>query len=168
MNEWTDFFWRAIFIRVGATIVMDIYAIILKHFFSIKSLDYGCLGRRIGHFFRGQFYHKNITQTTSLKGEKVIGWITHYLIGITFSALLIFIWGIEWTQNPTIFPALIVGILTVAAPFFIMQPAFGLGIAASKTPNPKVARIKSLLTHTVYGLELYLSALLLKTFLILK
>jgi hypothetical protein len=166
MDEWTIFFLRAVFIGVGATVVMDIYAIILKQFFSIKSLDYGILERWIGHFSHGQFYHKNITQSTPIKGEKIIGGITHYLIGITFSALLIFIWGIEWTKNPTIFPALIIGILTVAAPFFIMQPAFGFGIAASKTPNPKVARIKSLLTHSVYGVGLYLSALLLKTFFI--
>ena len=159
-------FLRAVFIGVGATVIMDIYAIILKHFFSIKSLDYGILGRLIGHFSHGQFYHKNITQATPIKGEKILGWTAHYLIGITFSALLLFIWGIEWTQNPTIFPALTIGIITVLAPFFILQPAFGFGIASSKTLNPKVARMKSLLTHTVYGLGLYLSALFLKNFLI--
>ena len=38
---------------------------------------------------------------------------------------------------PTFLPALLVGIGTVAAPFFILQPGMGAGIAASRTPNPR-------------------------------
>jgi hypothetical protein len=40
-----------------------------------------------------------------------------------------------------------------------MQPSFGLGIAASRTPNPTQARLKSLVTHTVFGIGLYVCAL---------
>ena len=50
--------------------------------------------------------------------------------------------------------------LTVVAPFFILQPAMGAGIAASRAPHPNAARLRSILTHTVYGIGLYLSALL--------
>ena len=53
------------------------------------------------------------------------------------------------------------GIATVLVPFFTMQPAFGLGVAASKTPNPNKARLKSLMTHTVFGVGLYVWAYLL-------
>jgi hypothetical protein len=56
---------------------------------------------------------------------------------------------------------LIVGLATVVAPFFVMQPAMGLGIAASKTPNPKVARLRSIVTHAAFGVGLYVSAMLL-------
>ncbi|MCC7094423.1 MAG: DUF2938 family protein, partial [Ignavibacteriaceae bacterium] len=45
--------------------------------------------------------------------------------------------------------------------FFIMQPAFGLGIASSKLPNPNLLRLKSLGTHLMYGIGLYVSAVLL-------
>ena len=134
----------------------------IRQFFGIKSLDYSLLGRWIGHFSRRQFSHKNIIRATPIENEKAIGWTAHYLIGITFAVVLLCIWGIDWTNNPTIFPAFIVGILTIIAPFFIMQPAFGFGIAASKTANPKVARIRSFITHSVYGIGLYLSALILK------
>jgi hypothetical protein len=58
-----------------------------------------------------------------------------------------------------VLPALFYGIGTVVFPFFIMQPSFGLGIAASRAPNPRHARLKSLATHTVFGLGLYVSAL---------
>jgi hypothetical protein len=39
-----------------------------------------------------------------------------------------------------------------------MQPSLGLGVAASRTPNPTQARLKSLVTHIVFGVGLYVSA----------
>jgi hypothetical protein len=53
----------------------------------------------------------------------------------------------------------IVGVTTVAAPLFIMQPAMGAGIAASRTPRPGAARAQSLITHTVFGVGLYAAAI---------
>jgi hypothetical protein len=40
-----------------------------------------------------------------------------------------------------------------------MQPSFGLGIAAARTPKPNQARLRSLMSHTVFGVGLYASAL---------
>lgn len=56
-------------------------------------------------------------------------------------------------------PALLFGVITVLVPFLVMQPSLGLGIASSKAPNPAQARIKSLMTDTVFGFGLYLWAL---------
>jgi hypothetical protein len=39
-----------------------------------------------------------------------------------------------------------------------MQPAFGLGVAASRTSRPMQARLKSVATHLVFGFGLYASA----------
>jgi hypothetical protein len=36
-----------------------------------------------------------------------------------------------------------------------MQPCLGFGIAASKTPKPNIARLRSLIAHFVFGLGLY-------------
>lgn len=65
----------------------------------------------------------------------------------------------DWLARPTLLPALLYGIGTVVFPFFVMQPSFGLGMAASRTPNPTQARLKSLVTHTVFGFGLYVCAL---------
>jgi hypothetical protein len=89
----------------------------------------------------------------------VIGWTAHYVIGIAFAAMLLAGWGLDWACHPTISPALIVGIGSVVAPFFVMQPAMGAGIAASRTPRPAVARLHSVVTHAVFGLGLYVTAL---------
>jgi hypothetical protein len=58
-----------------------------------------------------------------------------------------------------LFPALFVGIVTVVAPLLIVQPAMGAGIASWKTPTPVFNCFKSLVTHTVFGLGMYLAAL---------
>lgn len=145
---------------VGATLFMDAYAVILKKFFNIPSLDYRLLGRWIASFRKGIFFHKSILHTELVTNEKLIGWMAHYAIGITFAILLLFIYGKNWMEDPTLFSAIFIGLSTTVAPFFMMQPAFGFGIAASKMPNPHVARIRSLCTHFVYGIGLYFSALL--------
>ncbi|MBP3944567.1 DUF2938 family protein [Sphingobacteriaceae bacterium WQ 2009] len=85
-----------------------------------------------------------------------IGWTAHYLIGISFAILLVMIMGMKWLENPTLLPALIVGLVTIIAPFFIMQPAFG--IAASNLQDPNILRLRSLLTHSVFGIGLFVSA----------
>ena len=61
----------------------------------------------------------------------------------------------EWLLQPALLPAVLWGVGTVVFPLFIMQPALGLGVAAAKAPNPTQARVKSLATHTVFGVGLY-------------
>jgi Protein of unknown function (DUF2938) len=62
----------------------------------------------------------------------------------------------NWLEHPTLPPALLYGIATVVFPLFIMQPALGLGVASSRTSRPGQARMKSLATHLVFGIGLYL------------
>ena len=147
-----------VMIGVGATLAMDLWSAMLWRCFRVPALDYALLGRWIGHFPRGRFRHESIGQAASVRHERVIGWIAHYTIGVMFAALLLAISGSEWLKQPTLIPPLIVSSVTLVAPFLVMQPAMGAGIAASRTPRPNVARLRSLATHTVYGLGLYASA----------
>lgn len=160
MSEGLEIVIRAVLIGIGATVVLDLWAASLKRFFGMPALNYRMVGRWFGHFPRGRFVHDNIAEAAPVRGELIIGWGAHYTIGITFSALLLAIWGLDWARHPTPLPPLIVGLLTVVAPFFLMQPGMGAGIAASKTPNPNASRLRSILTHTVFGIGLYGSALL--------
>ena len=149
---------HAIVIGAGATAVMDLWAACLRRFWREPSLDYALLGRWIGHFPSGHFMHESIASAAPVRHERVIGWSAHYAIGIVFAALLLLVWGPEWLERPTVLPALIVSSVTLVAPFLIMQPAMGAGAAASKTPRPQLARLRSIVTHTVYGVGLYVSA----------
>ncbi len=144
-------------IGIGATAVMDVWSIVRKPLLGVPLPNYGMVGRWIAHMAHGQFHHDNIAASSPKHGERIIGWTAHYLIGIAFAALLIGIWGESWIQSPTIGPALAIGIGTIAAPFLLMQPGMGAGVAASRTPHPASARLQSLITHTAFGLGLYAS-----------
>src|SRR5687768_11150691 len=115
--------------------VMDLWAIARKRLIGITSLDYALVGRWPVYLARGQFRHDRIAATPPVRAERAIGWTAHYLIGAAFAAVLLAIWGLDWARHPTLAPALIVGIVSVVAPFFVMQPGMGAGIAASRAPR---------------------------------
>lgn len=150
-----DYLVSAVLTGVGATAVMDFWAVARKRLLGISPLDYGLVGRWLAYLARGRFRHDRIAASPPVRGERLIGWAAHYLIGIAFAAMLLAIWGLEWARRPTIGPALIFGIGSVAAPFLLMQPGMGAGIAASRTPRPAAARFQSIVTHAIFGLGLY-------------
>lgn len=158
VHEELEFLVRAGLIGVGATALMDLWAIFQKRAFGVPALNYAMVGRWLGHLPRGRFTQDNIAATPSVRGEGLLGWGAHYAIGVIFAALLMGIWGLEWARHPTPLPALITGLITLAAPFFLLQPGMGAGIAASKTPHPNIARLRSLVAHTSFGIGLYLAA----------
>jgi len=159
-----DYLIYALLVGAGATAVMDLWTIVRKSLLGIPPADYGLVGRWLAYLPRGRFRHAPIGKTPAVRGERLIGWTAHYLIGFAFAALLLAVWGVEWARHPTLAPALIVGLATVAAPFLILQPGMGAGIAASRTPRPNAARLQSLLAHAVFGFGLYAVAWLLSRF----
>jgi hypothetical protein len=155
MDTIRDYATYAAIIGAGATAVLDFWAVARKRFLGTPLPNYALVGRWIAYFPRGQFHHDRIAASPPVRGEQLVGWTAHYAIGMAFAAVLLAIAGVDWVLHPSLLPALAVGIGTVAAPFLLMQPGMGAGIAASRTPNPAKARIQSLVTHTVFGLGLY-------------
>ncbi|RQV17842.1 DUF2938 domain-containing protein [Burkholderia cenocepacia] len=149
---------KLLLIGAGATLVMDLWTLFRRRAFGIPSLDYALVGRWLGHMTHGRFRHASIVAAAPVPGERVLGWVAHYAIGIAFAALPVLIAGPAWIDAPTLLPALVAGLASVAAPFFVMHPAFGFGMAASRTPRPGVARRRSLITHLSYGVGLYVAA----------
>ncbi len=117
------------------------------------------VGRWIGHMPTGRFAHEAIARAPAVRGERAIGWIAHYATGILFAGLLLALFGLGWARSPTPGPALIVGVATVAAPFLVLHPAFGAGVAGSRTPAPAAARARSLVAHVSFGVGLYVAAI---------
>ena len=150
-----DYLLGALIVGAGATAATDIWGVIRKRLLDIPTPNYGLVGRWLGWMPRGRFRHEAIAAAPSVRYERLIGWTAHYLIGIMFAGVLLATCGITWIEAPTIIPALLVGIGTVAAPFLLMQPGMGAGIAARRTPRPAAARIQSLVMHGVFGVGLY-------------
>lgn len=158
MSETVEFATRAVLIGATATMVMDVWAALLRQL-GVPSLNFAFLGRWIGHIAGGHLMHVSIATATPIRGERWIGWCAHYSIGVAFSVLLLWTYGLEWARSPSLAPALFIGIATVIAPLLILQPAMGAGVASCKTPRPVLNSMKSLATHTVFGLGIYLGAL---------
>ncbi|AJP57676.1 hypothetical protein UC34_13120 [Pandoraea vervacti] len=149
-------------IGVLATVAMDVWAVLLRRVFGIVPLDFAMVGRWLGHMPAGRFTHAGIGRATPVRGERALGWFAHYAIGVAFAAGWVGLAGPAWLASPTLLPALAFGVVTVVMPFFVMQPALGAGVAASRTPNPTQARLRSLMTHSVFGVGLYAGAWLVR------
>ena len=148
----------AILIGAGATLVLDIWSLFLQRAFNVPFPNLCLLGRWLGHMPRGKFAHVGLANAARTRAECAVGWIAHYAIGAVFALAFVALAPADWLRRPILLPALLFGVVTVLFPYLIMQPAFGLGIAASKTPEPNAARVKSLVSHGVFGIGLNLSA----------
>lgn len=149
----------ALLLGVGATAFMDIVALLQKRLLGIPSLNYAMVGRWLGHLPSGRFIHRPIGKSAPIQAEAALGWFAHYLIGVAFAGAFLVLVGPDWLARPTLMPALGFGVVTVLTPFLILQPGMGAGVAASKTPQPNVARLRSLLAHFSFGLGLWIAGL---------
>jgi hypothetical protein len=145
-----------ILIGAGATAFLDLASALRTRFFRAPPANYGLVGRWFVHAARGRIVHEAIAKSPAVKGERLIGWTAHYAIGVAFAAALLAAWP-DWASRPTLIPAMLVGVGSVLAPFLIMQPGMGAGVAASRTPDPNAARLRSLITHALFGLGLYVA-----------
>lgn len=157
MNEVMEGTMRVVAIGVGATAVMDAWLMVLRRL-NVPTLDFALIGRWAGHVARGTWSHAAIAKAAPVRGERTLGWLVHYATGIAFAGLLVAVQGIAWTRSPSVLPAVTVGICTVIAPLFVMQPVMGAGIAASKTRTPVRNCLRSVANHTVFGVGLYVAA----------
>ena len=143
-----DFMLSVLLVGIGATAATDLWALARKRLLGVAPPDFGLVGRWLACMPHGRFRHQSIAATRAVRGERLVGWIAHYLIGIAFAGILLGVWGIEWIRQPRLLPALLVGIVTVAAPLLVMQPGMGVGFSVHRA-------LQSLITHLVFGVGLY-------------
>src|ERR1700741_474205 len=148
----------AVLIGAGATLLLDLWSLFLQRAFRMPLPNFCLLGRWLNHMREGKFVHASIASAPPKQSECAVGWIAHYVIGAIFALAFVKLAPIGWLARPTLLPALLFGLVTVLLPYPVVKPACGLGVAASKTPNPTSARLKSLISHGVFGLGLYVSA----------
>lgn len=157
MNPTFEELARIALVGIGATAVMDLWLALLKRM-GVPTLNFAFIGRWAGHLLRGRWKHDAIAKSPPIPGETALGWLVHYAIGIAFAGAMFAIGGPSWMHSPTLLPALALGMGTVVAPLFVMQPALGAGFASSRTPAPVKNCLRSLANHTVFGAGLYLAA----------
>jgi len=123
--------------------------------------EVGLVGRWVRHLPE-KVFHDDIGKATPYAYETALGWAFHYLVGILYGVILVVLAGAGWLAAPTFMPAFILGIVTVGAGWFLLAPGMGAGWAASKLPNPMLVRTLNLVSHTVFALGLFSTALLIR------
>lgn len=156
-----DIFLKATLVGVGGTIVLDLYALMLSRVLGVSATNWAMVGRWFGNMAHGQFVQVAMSEAAPVKRELAIGWIAHYAIGIGYGLLLLGLWGKDWLERPTLLPPMILAWVLPVAPYLIMMPGMGMGIAASQTPNPNATRLKSVMGHSIFGLGMYATGRLL-------
>jgi hypothetical protein len=101
---------------------------------------------------------KRFETTKTLSGHR-FGWGFHYVVGIAYAALYLAITRLVLASGPTLITALVFAIALLVVPWFVMQPALGLGFFAARTPHPSVTRIISISGHAAFGVGLYLGSI---------
>jgi hypothetical protein len=157
-----ELIWRGIAMGIGGTVFMDIWAIVLHRFFGQSAPNWAPVGRWFWHVPKGTIFHDSIATAEPYEHELALGWISHYAVGIVYGVILALVVPATWFANPSFIEPWIVGIITVGAGWFLLQPGLGIGWAASKTPNPNKVRFLNLVAHTVFALGMYAVALLMR------
>ena len=146
---------KGIVIGIGATVLMDLWAVFLWKAARQARPNWAPVGRWFWHLKNGTIFHDDISSAEPYAHELALGWIGHYAVGILYGVILALLAGPAWFAAPTFLPAWILGIVTVGAGWFLLQPGLGIGFAASKLPNANTVRILNLVSHTVFALGLY-------------
>jgi hypothetical protein len=143
---------------IVATLATDLWQRLLQAIAGLPPANWGLVGRWVAWFPRGVFVHRPITATAPVSGEDAIGWAFHYLVGIGYAALYFAIVRLGLVAGPTIVSALVFALMLLVAPWFVMQPALGLGVMAARMPNPAATRAVNVSVHLAFGMGLYLGA----------
>src|SRR6185312_9782043 len=128
-----------IVIGVIATLATDVWQRLLQAI-GVPAANWGLIGRWVAGFRHGIFLHRSIAAAPVVPGETAIGWAFHYGIGIAYAALYLAIVALFGT-GPKFGSALVFAMVLLVAPWFIMQPALGLGFMASRMAKPAAVRV---------------------------
>lgn len=153
---------RGIVVGIGGTAAMDAWAIFLWAACGQGRPDFGPMGRWFWHLHRGTVFHPDIGEAAAFRRETALGWLGHYAVGVVYGVVLVALTGRRWLEAPTFLPACVLGIVTVGAGWFLLQPGMGAGWAASRLPHPWRVRGMNLLAHTVFAAGMFGTALALR------
>lgn len=153
-----EFLWKSFAIGCGGVLAMDVWALVLHRVAGIPLPNWAMVGRWFCHLTRGKLFHDDIARAEPFGNELAAGWIAHYAIGVVYAGALIWIVP-GWLSAPTFLPAWILGMVTIGAGWFLLQPGMGAGIASSRKPNAGQIRLLNFLAHSVFAAGMWVTAL---------
>ena len=135
---------------VGATLCMDLWALLLKRRFGIPSLDYALVGRWFLGMFDGRWFHATIVTAPPRRGEN------NRLDIALRRRHRVCLYPDRFGGHQVVYGAgaahrTVERLAELAAPFLVMQPALGFGVAAAKPPTRESAAPQPAHPHGVWA-----------------
>ena len=146
---------RGLVIGLLATVLIDVWALVLKHLLKLPTTNWAMVGRWVGHLPEGRFVHRKIADATPVAGEAPLGWATHYAIGLVYGVGYLWLMRDVVAQPPGLVSAIAFSVVLLAAPWFVLLPGIGAGILARRAPKPWLMRAINVSVHVVFGVGLY-------------
>jgi hypothetical protein len=153
---------RGVLLGIGATLLFDVWQRLYALATGGSAPNWAPVGRWFRHLPEGRVFHDDIGKAAPYAHELALGWIGHYATGIVYGVVFALLVGEGWLAAPRLLPAWIFALVTVLFGWFLLQPGLGIGWAASRAPNPAKVRALNLVGHSVFGLGLWLTGLLIR------
>jgi len=145
-------------VALVANIITDVYELGLERLLG-KTRDWHLVGRWFVNVFKGSFVLDPTDETRVVPGELALGWVFHYIVAIAYVAAYLMGVRLILDEAPSFGTAIGFGIITVAAPWFVLIPGLGAGVFATNAERPNFVRLTSLTVHAVFGVGIYLGVI---------
>jgi len=152
------FNWRSVVIGILATISMDVLSVTALKLGWIAFLPPRLTGRWFASMARGQFVHSDIGQAPPINHEMAVAAPMHYVIGITLALVYLLASSSLGLSPRSPIPALGFALCSTVLPWLLMFPAMGYGWFGLHGPPGTRLFLSSLVTHSFYGLGLWLGS----------
>lgn len=153
-NERMNFIVTGVISGVLGTLAMDLLNQVFSRTGLLLKIDMGVIGRMAAGWVNGRFRYNNPSEMKQVSNERLYGHIAHYAIGISLALPFVFGWDL-WVGGP-VSPAwaLVYGVGTTAASWFLVYPSMGFGVFGRMSPDGMKAALSSLANHLFYGVGL--------------
>lgn len=145
---------------VIGTLAMDLLNNLIARTGVLLKIDVAMIGRMAAGWTRGRFRYGHPDEMERVPNQMVYGYLAHLAIGVVLAVPFVLCWDF-WAGGPASpTGAVIYGIATTAASFFLVYPSMGLGAFGMKSPERIKALITPLANHFFYGVGLAVGVVL--------
>ncbi|SVE64096.1 uncharacterized protein METZ01_LOCUS516950, partial [marine metagenome] len=146
---------KGIFSGIIATLIFDLYQYSLSYAYNIDKPRWDLVGRYFAGLKNKKYFSEKIDEEIPIKYELLIGYVTHYFIGIIYGVMYV-LFNYIFFEDPSFFLALSFGFATVIGGWCVMMPfVYNIGFFASKKEERMQIIVQNLLAHFIFGVGLY-------------
>ena len=136
---------------VLGTVVMDLFNHLLARTGMLLKIDVVMIGRMSAGWARGRFSYREPGEMEPAANEKLLGFITHYAIGVGLAFIYLLGWALLVGGPASPVGALVYGVATTVASLFLVYPSMGLGVFGRRSPEGIKGPLSPLANHLFYG-----------------